>query len=44
VHILEVAAKISALRKRLTTLGTGKRSLSGVLSKMIAKVTAFFKD
>lgn len=44
MHILEVATKIAALRECLTAFGAGKRSLPCVLSKMVAKVTAFLKD
>lgn len=44
MHILEVATKVTALRECLAAFGAGKRPLSSVLSKMIAKVTAFLKD
>ncbi len=44
MHVLEVAAKVAALSERLSAFGAGKRSLPGVLSEMVTKVTAFFKD
>jgi hypothetical protein len=44
VHIFEVAAKVAALSESLPAFGAGKRPLASVLSEVITKVTAFFKD
>jgi hypothetical protein len=44
VYVFEVATKVTALSKSLTTFWACKRPLSCVLSKMVAKVTAFLKN
>ncbi len=44
MHIFEVAAKVAALSESLPAFGAGKRPLASVLSEVITKVTAFFKD
>jgi len=44
VHVLQVAAQISTLRKCLFALGAGERPLARVLAEVVPKVAALFEN